>query len=276
MIEIPEAVALSRQLGERFGGKRIERIVAGGSPHKFAGYFGDRESYTQIAAGKTFLGAKAVGGMVEAAAGDVRLLFFEGINLRYMAPGGRLPKKHQFVVSFEDGSALVASVQMYGGMGAFRAGQCDYKYYVISQEKLSPLDRRFGKGYFQKLISAPGAEKLSAKALLATEQRIPGLGNGVLQDILFEARVNPKRKVGSLAKAEREGLLRAVKQVLRKMADGGGRDTELDLDGKPGGYVTLMSRNTVGKPCPACGEGIQKAAYMGGSVYFCPECPSMR
>jgi hypothetical protein len=32
-------------------------------------------------------------------------------------------------------------------------------------------------------------KKLSLKALLATEQRIPGLGNGVLQDILFKARM---------------------------------------------------------------------------------------
>ncbi len=272
MIEIPEAVTLSRQLGERFGGKRIDRIVAGASPHKFAWYFGDRDSYTRIAAGKVFGGAKAVGGMVEAAAGDVRLLFSEGINLRYLAAGGELPKKHQLVVFFSGGSALVASVQMYGGMGAFRAGENDNKYYLMSQEEPSPLERECGKGCFRRMVSAPGVEKLSAKAFLATEQRIPGLGNGVLQDILFEARVNPRRKVGSLDTAEREGLLRAVKEVLGRMVEGGGRDTETDLDGKPGGYVTIMSRNTVGRACPACGGAIQKAAYMGGSVYFCPEC----
>ena len=56
------------------------------------------------------------------------------------------------------------------------------------------------------------------------------------------------------------------------MADGGGRDTETDLFGNPGGYTTLMSRNTVGKPCGSCGAVIVKKAYMGGSVYYCPEC----
>ena len=102
MIEIPEAVVLSRQLTERFGGKQIDHIIAGASPHKFAGYYGDRGSYTDITAGKTFRGAKAVGGMVEAAAGDVRLLFSEGTNLRYYPPGERLPKKHQFAAFFSD------------------------------------------------------------------------------------------------------------------------------------------------------------------------------
>jgi formamidopyrimidine-DNA glycosylase len=52
----------------------------------------------------------------------------------------------------------------------------------------------------------------------------------------------------------------------------GGRDVQLDLYGHPGGYVTKLSKNTVGKPCPACGARIEKAAYLGGSIYFCPRC----
>ena len=226
----------------------------------------------EIAAGTTFRSAKAVGGMVEATADDVRLLFSEGANLRYLRPGERLPKKHQFVVLFSDGAALVVSVQMYGGIGAFRAGTNENQYYLISQQKPSPLEIEFNTAYFQQLISAPGIGKLSAKAFLATGQRIPGLGNGVLQDILFDARINPKRKLDSFGEPERKRLFRSVKKVLREMTVRGGRDTELDLDGKPGGYVTIMSRNTVGTPCPSCGHSIQKAAYMGGSVYFCYEC----
>ncbi|MDE7008051.1 MAG: hypothetical protein K2P07_07815 [Lachnospiraceae bacterium] len=38
------------------------------------------------------------------------------------------------------------------------------------------------------------------------------------------------------------------------------------------GYWTLLSKLTVGKPCPYCGSNIQKASYLGGTVYFCPEC----
>ena len=86
-------------------------------------------------------------------------------------------------------SMLVASVQMYGGMGAFLAGENDNPYYLIAQQKPSPLEEEFDADYFKRLISGRGIEKLSAKGFLATEQRIPGLGNGVLQDILYRARI---------------------------------------------------------------------------------------
>jgi formamidopyrimidine-DNA glycosylase len=110
------------------------------------------------------------------------------------------------------------------------------------------------------------------KAFLATEQRIPGFGNGVLQDTLFKARLNPKRKLCDLDDEGRARLFAVLKAVLQEMTDRGGRDTETDLYGDPGGYTTLMSRNTVGKPCPSCRQPIKKSSYMGGAVYFCPEC----
>jgi formamidopyrimidine-DNA glycosylase len=175
-------------------------------------------------------------------------------------------------VTFADGSMLAASVQMYGGVGVFLEGALDNEYYLAAQQKPSPLSRQFNKKYFHRLISTPEVEKLSAKAFLATEQRVPGLGNGVLQDILFKAQMNPKRKIRELDEDSRSRIFFAVKDVLREMADGGGRDTETDLFGRPGGYTTLMSRNTVGKPCGSCGSLIVKKAYMGGSVYYCPEC----
>jgi formamidopyrimidine-DNA glycosylase len=275
VIEIPEAVSLARQLTGRFGGKEISAVVAGQSPHKFAWYYGDRNQYASLSAGKVFDTAQPVGGMVEGSAGGVRFLFSEGTNLRFVAAGAPVPKKHQLLVTFTDGTALVVSVQMYGGMGVFRAGHCDNPYYLKAREMPSPLSGDFDAAYFEALVcrSAPGS--LSVKALLATEQRIPGLGNGVLQDILFRAKINPRAKVDALGAMQRKKLFQAVKKTLREMADSGGRDTELDLDGKPGGYRTVMSRNNVGKPCPECGAAIEKAAYMGGSVYFCPSCQAV-
>ena len=210
--------------------------------------------------------------MVEGAAADVRFLFIEGASLRFLPAGGAPPKKHQLLVTFADGTALVASVQMYGGVGVFRVGQNDNPYYLVSMAKPSPLTDAFDADYFGRLFQAPGIEKASVKALLATEQRVPGLGNGVLQDILFRAQINPRTKVAALCAAQRDKLFGAVKTTLRAMTDGGGRDTERDLDSNPGGYATIMSRHTVGQPCPACGSAIVKAAYLGGSVHDCPTC----
>ena len=73
------------------------------------------------------------------------------------------------------------------------------------KNKPQPMTEGFDRAYFGTLLK-PGWEKLSAKAFLATEQRIPGLGNGVLQDILFNAGINPKRKMGTLTETEIDGL----------------------------------------------------------------------
>lgn len=57
--------------------------------------------------------------------------------------------------------------------------------------------------------------KSSVKVLLATEQRIPGLGNGVLQDILFNAKINPKREINSLTDIDKSALLQSIKMTLK-------------------------------------------------------------
>jgi formamidopyrimidine-DNA glycosylase len=108
--------------------------------------------------------------------------------------------------------------------------------------------------------------------LLATEQRIPGLGNGVLQDILFNAKVHPKRKLKDISDYEINNIYKSIIKTIKDMDTKGGRDTEKNLFGEPGGYKTILSKNTVGKPCTVCGTLIKKEAYMGGSIYYCPEC----
>jgi len=111
--------------------------------------------------------------------------------------------------------------------------------------------------------------------LLATEQRIPGLGNGILQDILFNAKLHPKKKVGSLSDGDKEALFDSLKITICAMASEGGRDTERDLFGNPGSYKTILCKNTVNKPCSICGTMIKKEAYMGGSVYYCDKCQEL-
>ena len=129
----------------------------------------------------------------------------------------------------------------------------------------------FDKKYFDDLLGGV-KPTLSVKAFLATEQRIPGLGNGVLQDILWNANIHPKRKLQTLEKKENEKLFKSVKSTLLKMRKQGGRDTERDLFGKNGGYKTILSANTIKDPCPACGSALIREAYMGGNIYYCPKC----
>lgn len=274
MIELPEAAVLAQQSNEAMAGKKIENVAAAQSLHKWAWYCGDPQRYGDLLKGKPITDARSYGGLVEMTAGDVKMLFGDGVNLRYYAEGDQLPGKHQLLLGFDDGSSLVGSVQMYGGLWAFREGEFDNKYYLVAKTKPSPLSAGFDQAYFESLLEESSA-KLSLKAFLATEQRIPGLGNGVLQDILFNAGMHPKKKKDSLSTEDQQALFQSIRNTLSQMTTRGGRDTEHDLWGRSGGYRTRLSKNTVGQPCAACGTPISKEPYMGGSVYYCVRCQRM-
>lgn len=271
MIELPETVVVAGQLNTAVAGKTIRRVVAAQNPHKFAWYTGDPADYPHRLTGKTMGKAAGLGGMIEIEVEDVNLVFNDGVNLRFHQTTAEQPLKHQLLIEFDDSSALSATVAMYGGLACFPRGASDNPYYQAAREKPSPLGDQIFCEYFLGLFTAP-CEKLSLKAFLATEQRIPGLGNGVLQDILYQARLHPRRKVASLSESDQETLFSAIKTTLGEMVRGGGRDVERDLFGNPGGYRTRMSKNTAGRPCPVCGSLVQKQSYLGGSIYFCPGC----
>jgi len=271
MLEIPESKVISDQLRKTVAGKRIHQVTANSTPHGFAFYYGDPKEYPNLLSGKTIEDDYAIAGQIEVIAEDVRILFSDGVNMRYFAPGEALPRKHQLWIEFEDGASLVCTIQMYGGLWAYPEGQNDNKYYLIAKEKPSPLNEAFDQNYFNQLCTQ-AKENLSLKALLATEQRIPGLGNGTLQDILFNARIHPRRKLNSLSDEEKIRLFISLKQTLMRMTTEGGRDTEKDLFGRNGGYRTILSSKTLERPCPICGATIVRQSYMGGNVYFCPNC----
>jgi formamidopyrimidine-DNA glycosylase len=273
MIELPEAVVLARQMNQILPNALISHVTPNHSPHKFAWFHDDPEEYRTLLIGKTFIQARYKAGMVETQWDeDTILLFAEGVNLRFFGPGKTAPDKHQLLIQFSDGRILCASVQMYGGLWAFRAGMFDNPYYRLAQERNNPFSSGFSESYWFDLICREDVQNLSVKAFLATDQRIPGLGNGVLQDILFRARIHPKTKVRDISDPTRHTLFHSVKETVKEMAEKDGRDTEKDLFGEKGRYATRMSRNTLGTPCSICSSPIQKSQYLGGTIYFCPIC----
>ena len=270
-MEIPESTILARQLRETIQGKTITFVKAAQSPHRFVWYAGDPEEYPELLLGRTVSGAKAAGGFVEIMVEDRTILLSDGVRMRYLAANVPIPQKHQLHLVFDDGSKMVCTVQMYGGIEVLLDGTYHNPYYDHAEEKPSPLSPEFDKTYFDRLVEESDS-KLSVKAFLATKQRIPGLGNGVLHDILWDAEVNPKSSIGVLRSEETGRMFSSVKKILLLMALRGGRDSEKDLFGEPGGYQTRLSSKTLGFPCPRCGGDVVRKAYLGGSVYYCETC----
>lgn len=274
MLEIPESKTLGEQADNELAGKRISKVVGATSPHSFTWYNGTPEDYAALLVGRRVESAAGHGAFVDINfEDDVHLTVGDGTNMTYYNAGEAHPKKHQLLIEFDDGTFIAFTVSMYGSIMAYR-GELDNPYHKGALGKVSPLEDAFDRAYFDSIVNNAKAN-LSVKALLATEQRIPGLGNGVLQDIIFSAGIHPKRKMSTLSEMERGDLFLSLKGTLRDMADKGGRDTEKDLFGEKGGYKTILSKNTYKEPCPNCGGDIVKEAYLGGTIYYCPVCQKM-
>ena len=269
MIELPEALTIARQFNEAVAGKTVRRVLPPTKPHKFCWFNGDAAAYENQIKGCTLTRAEGFGIYVEMSfANGKKLCINDGVNPRLLNAQDA-PKDYQLLIEFTDDTSLVFTVAMYGGV-VLHGGEYDNEYYMKSRGYTSPFSPEF-QAYYENVL-ALCKPALRAKALLATQQRFPGVGNGAAQDILFEAGIHPKRKLGTLSTAQREGLGACIVAVLKKMCEQGGRDTEKDIYGRPGGYSTKMSKNTLDTGCPACGGPITKENYLGGSVYYCAHC----
>jgi len=271
MIELPEARVIAEQINQTIKGKKISSVVADHTPHKFAWYFGDPKEYHNLLFDKTIGEAKSFGGLVEISAENCRILLGEGVRIIFHNKNEKLPAKHQLLIMFDDGSSVSSSIQMYGGMWCFKEGENHNPYYEIAKEKPSPYSDDFDEDYFMSLLKE-NTGNLSAKTFLATQQRVPGLGNGVLQDILWNAKLHPKSKISSLSHNNLLDIYKSIKATLNEMAEKGGRDTEKDFFGINGGYKTMMSSKNATMSCPRCGGTVIKETYMGGSIYYCSGC----
>jgi formamidopyrimidine-DNA glycosylase len=274
MIELPETYVLAEQINKTLTGKTIVKVTANTHPHTFAWYTGDPKEYHKKLKNKKITNANpgtgyTCGGNTEIVCDDMLLVI--STPIKYHAPGEKLPKSHQLLIEFDDGSSMSCTVQMWGAMLCYPAGENGIPAQYAVRKCPDPLTDGFDKEYFDTLWKGV-KPTLSVKAFLATEQRIPGLGNGVLQDILWNARIHPKRKLETLNGKEQKKLFTSVKSTLLAMWKQGGRDTEKDLFGVKGGYKTILSANTLKDPCPACGGEIIREAYLGGNIYFCPVC----
>lgn len=279
MIELPETYVLSDQIKHTLVGKVIINAAADTYPHAFAMYTGEPATYNERLAGKKITDSNpgtvhTCGGHIEILCEDILLVITTPV--RYHAPGEKLPKSHQLLLTFQDDSHMSCTVQMWGALFCYPAdidGLPYEKGYVCNRTP-TPFEDDFDEIYFDKLWHSVKST-MSVKAFLTTQQRIPGFGNGVLQDVLWNAGIHPKRKLETISTKERFKLYQSIKSTLLLMKEQGGRDTEKDLFGYKGGYQTILSSRAINKPCPVCDGKLIRKSYLGGNIYYCESCQPM-
>jgi formamidopyrimidine-DNA glycosylase len=271
MIELPEAFVLTKQMQAELPGRRIVRCVANQSPHRFAFYRQPPEQIPSKLEGRTIVEVTHNQGHWLQIELDRGWLDFGDMGGRILlhAAGEAAPPKHQLLLELDDGRKLTASIVLWGFIHAAAPGEKRGP----ETQKAAPLADDFTFERFRELFKDPSVTpKTSLKYFIISKPGLSGIGNGCLQDILFNARLHPKRTVLSLTDDEQRRLYDTIQSTLRQMIDQGGRDSDRDLYNRPGGYQTLLGSHAVGKACPRCGAAIEKSSFLGGAAYFCPGC----
>jgi len=131
------------------------------------------------------------------------------------------------------------------------------------------------KEFFQSL---DGQNKV-LKALLLDQSFVAGVGNIYADEALFEARLDPRRKSGTLLEDEISKLWKAVRRVIEAgVRNGGtslgdGQGNYVDLNGDAGGHrekVKVYGR--AGQPCVVCGQPLHKTQITQRTTVFCAHC----
>lgn len=272
MIELPEARTIAADLRKEILGKKIINLSGNFIDHKFTFYYDDPTKYKEQLVGKTVTNIIDRNFYVEIEIEDYILLMRDGANIRYYNTYNEPPKKSKLLLQFNDNSFLNVTTSMYSLIFVFKKGiDLANKYYVLEKSGISPMDKEFTFKYFKSLITSTTL-KLSIKAFLATDQRILGIGNGVVQDIMFNAKLYPRRKMNTLNDDEIRNLYDSILFTLKQMIDANGRDTEKNIYGQTGNYKTILSNKTYKNSCPICKNEIKKEQYLGGSIYYCSKC----
>jgi formamidopyrimidine-DNA glycosylase len=283
MIELPEAIALSKQINETLAGKRIRHALKGQNPHKFAfpqkgtkqlGAEYSDEDFDRILKGKTITKSWSDGNaiLVQMDINYLLSLGCGGEKIIYHETEMTIPKKHQLLLTFEDSTFLSVTISGWGEVRLLKTEDLE-NHPHIGYNKIDPLSDEFTFEVFEKLIEEiPENRKRNAKRFFISEPGFRGIGNGVIQDIFFLAKIHPRREMSSLLKEERKRLYETTRIELQKMVEQGGRDSEKDLFDNWGGYKRRLHSKVVGEPCLVCETPIVKQQFLGGSIYFCPSC----
>lgn len=142
MLEIPESITIARQLNETVRGKKIAEVETGHTEHSFAWYHGEPSGYHEIMAGRLMGNSTGIGSMVEMELSEYSFVVGDGTNIRYFAPGEKLPARYQMRITFEDASSLICTVQMYGSMFLIQSKTYDNPYYLAAKQKPLPLTEK--------------------------------------------------------------------------------------------------------------------------------------
>ena len=275
-IELPEAKILAKQLNQKVLGKQVKSCETQESKglQRIGMLEPDLTVFDQLVNSKI---EKVI------SRGNVIVVKFDNnldlvVGLEY---GGELfyhqnadgTSSFHVKLVFTDNTALTVRLISMGVIQLMAEDSLDMSYVYkrdFDLAKLSATDENFTPQNFSSVFSEKN--KMLKAVLVGKDAIIVGISNSTFQDILYQAKLHPKRKASDLSAEETQRLYDAIKFVVTERIRLNGKDDFKDLYQKTGAYVPAMGPHMKEQYCPECGTIIQKISHGGGHVYLCPCC----
>lgn len=144
---------------------------------------------------------------------------------------------------------------------------------------MDAMDKKFTFSIFKKILEKK--KSVMAKVVLMDQGVVAGIGNIYADEILYEARVLPNRRVNLLKPKEVKKIYRSIKKVLKHAIRHRGttfgvqlEGHYVDSEGRHGNYLDFLKvYQREGKKCVSCPRGIiQKKKMAGRGTRFCSVC----
>ena len=152
------------------------------------------------------------------------------------------------------------------------ADELEARLSALGPEPLEEEFKRNGVDYLQANLSSRRAQ---IKPLLLDQKVVSGIGNIYVDEILYDARLHPRRKANTLSGEEWGRLHAAIIENLGAGLEHRGTTVRLykDVLGRPGehqNYLRVFERQ--GRPCPNCEGKVVREKVGGRPTHFCPFC----
>lgn len=195
-------------------------------------------------------------------------------ELTAVTAGQRAAKHDHLVLDFDEVSVVFSDPRMFGGV-RFHPGPDAPEWWTrIAPSLLSPaFTKRELTAFLTRRAKAP------IKAVLLMQERFPGIGNWMADEILWRAAIHPAQPAGSLTPAEITVLYRQIRTVCRHAMDriaGRGDLLPPDLNvGIPGTWL-FNHRWRDGGTCPRTKTALERADIGGRTTCWSPARQMLR
>jgi formamidopyrimidine-DNA glycosylase len=266
MPELPDIAAYISALESRIVGQPLERV-------RIANVFLLRTAQPPItdAEGRVVREVRRIGKRIAIGLeGDLWLVLHLMIagRLHWRAPGAKLSGRQNIAAfDFPRGSLVLTEA------GTKRRASL---YVLCGEEGLRSVDAGGIDIFASDLDSfraALSVENRTLKRALTDPRVVSGIGNAYSGEILHAAQLSPVTLTHKLSSSEWERLFAATRATLglwveRLRAQAG--------DGFPENVTAFRKEMAVhgryGKPCPRCGEKIQRIRYADKETNYCARC----